>query len=79
MTNEDPPLSADGTGRISITAHDLQEWGDGFYAYARPIRVDGQDMVAIFGASGEQLGLASDFATARIAIKENDLEPLSVH
>lgn len=63
----------------AITPQDLAQWGAGICAYARPVEVDDKTVFAIYGADGQQLGLASDPEAARAAIREYDLEPVSVN
>jgi hypothetical protein len=53
--------------------------GVGGLAYVRPVVVDGQSAYAIFGADGEQIGLAPDRALADAAIVQHEMVPVSVH
>jgi hypothetical protein len=69
-------------GQASIpvpTRQQLAEMGLGGLAYVRPVVVDGQSAFAIFGADGEQIGLAPDRALADAAIVQHEMVPVSVH
>jgi hypothetical protein len=48
-------------------------------AYVRPVNVDGQSLFGIFAANGQQIGLSPDREGAFVVIRQNDMEPLSVH
>ena len=69
-------------GQASVpvpTRQQLAEMGLGGLAYVRPVMVDGQSAFAIFGADGEQIGLAPDRALADAAIVQHEMVPVSVH
>lgn len=61
------------------TRQQLAELGLGGLAYVRPVMVDGQSAFAIFGADGQQIGLAPDRALADAAIVQHEMVPVSVH
>lgn len=61
------------------TRQQLAELGLGGLAYVRPVVVDGQSAFAIFGADGQQIGLAPDRALADAAIVQHEMVPVSVH
>jgi len=49
-------------------------------AYVRPFRTrEGVDVYAIYAADGTQLALAATQELAIATIRQNDLEPASVH
>ncbi|MBM3558094.1 MAG: DUF1150 family protein [Alphaproteobacteria bacterium] len=62
-----------------ITPEALAVLGAPDLAYVRPLKVDGQDVFAIFAANGQQIGLSATRDAAMIAIRQNDMEPQSVH
>lgn len=69
-------------GQASIpvpTRQQLAEMGLGGVAYVRAVVVDGQSAFAIFGADGQQIGLAPDRAIADAAIVQHEMVPVSVH
>jgi hypothetical protein len=69
-------------GQASIpvpTRQQLAELGLGGVAYVRAVVVDGQSAFAIFGADGQQIGLAPDRALADAAIVQHEMVPVSVH
>jgi hypothetical protein len=61
------------------TREQLALLGLGGVAYLRPVVVDGQRAVAIFGADGRQIGLAPDVAEAAAAVIEHEMVPVAVH
>ena len=68
------------TERLRQTsASDLAVLGVRDLAYVRPVMVDGAPGFAIHAADGTQLALAPTRYHALALIRENDLEPASVH
>jgi len=81
MTNE-PTKNAPNVGREwfrQMSAHDLAQWGLNVIAYVKKVPVQGGEAFAIHAANGEPLGLAADRDTAFATVRQNDLEPVSVH
>lgn len=62
-----------------LSTDELANLGVNYVAYVKPMTVDGVAAFGIFGADGEQLGLTPGRDTAFAAIRQHDLEPLSVH
>ena len=62
-----------------MTPTDLARLGMNFVAYVKPILVEEELRFAIFAADGTQMGLAPNRETAFAAIRQHELEPLSVH
>jgi hypothetical protein len=48
-------------------------------AYIKPVEADGAVAYAIHAADGTQLGLSADRETAFAAVRQHELEPMSVH
>ncbi len=68
------------TERIGpISAQDLALLGLAELAYLRPAEVDGQSGFAIYSANGRMVGFAPDRNVALRLIRDNDLEPVSLH
>ncbi len=63
----------------SLSPHELESLGINYIAYVKPITVDGIQAFGIFGANGEQLGISERRDHAIEVIREQDLEPLSLH
>ncbi|HYL48244.1 MAG TPA: DUF1150 family protein [Stellaceae bacterium] len=63
----------------NISAKEFALWGIQDIAYIRPATVDGQKMFAIHAADGTQVAVMKTQAIAEAAVRQNDLEPLSVH
>lgn len=62
-----------------ITPEALAMLGAPNLAYVRPVTVDGQNLFGIFAANGQQIGLSPNRDGAFAVIRQNDMEPLSVH
>lgn len=58
---------------------DLAQLGLNFVAYVRPVVVEQEEVFAICAADGTQMGLAPTRDVAFAAIRQHELEPLSVH
>ncbi len=63
----------------TMSQHELATLGLEFIAYMKPVVVEGQPLVAIHSANGEMVGLVPSREAATLAIRENELEPVSVH
>ena len=63
----------------SISVQDLALLGLQNLAYLRAATVDGTPGFAIFAADGTRLAFAPTRAQAVAAVREHDLEPVSVH
>ncbi|MSP50176.1 MAG: DUF1150 family protein [Alphaproteobacteria bacterium] len=62
-----------------MTSIDLARLGMNFVAYVRPILIEDELRFAICAADGTQMGHAPNRETAFAAIRQHELEPLSVH
>lgn len=85
-TREDSTMSEEARTALpalyrDITAHDFATWGLHDIAYVRKVdEPENEDRPwAIFAADGTCMGLADDRDVAVIAVRQNDLEPFSVH
>ena len=48
-------------------------------AYVKPVTVEGQTIFAIFAADGRELAVIENRDLAEATVRQNDMEPLSVH
>lgn len=62
-----------------MTSTDLARLGMNFVAYVKPILIEDEVRFAICAADGTQMGLAPNREVAFAAIRQHELEPLSVH
>ena len=62
-----------------MSAHDFALWGMQDVAYIKRVVVNDEVGWAIFGADGRSLGLAPERALAFAAVRQHELEPVSVH
>ncbi|HXC29362.1 MAG TPA: DUF1150 family protein [Stellaceae bacterium] len=62
-----------------MTATDLAMLGMQDIAYVKPVVVDGNAGYAIHAADGTQMALTGDRDIAFAVVRQNELEPVSVH
>lgn len=62
-----------------MTANDLAMLGMQDIAYVKPVEVDGKAGFAIHAADGTQMALTGDRDIAFAVVRQNELEPVSVH
>jgi hypothetical protein len=62
-----------------MTANDLAMLGVQHIAYVKPVMVDGNAGFAIHAADGTQMALLGDRDIAFAVVRQNELEPVSVH
>jgi hypothetical protein len=62
-----------------MTANDLAMLGVQHIAYVKKVIVDGSDGFAIHAADGTQMALIADREIAFAVVRQNDMEPVSVH
>jgi len=69
------------SGLRGMTVRDLALWGAEDVAYVKQVPGEGGDGTAwaIHAADGTQMGLAGNRELAFAAVRQHDLEPLSVH
>jgi len=65
--------------QAQVTQQDLAGWGVNDVAYVKTVEKDGYRVAAIHAADGTRMALVNDRDTAFAAIRQNDLEPVSVH
>lgn len=66
-------------GIPKLSATDMAGLGLQTVAFIKPVMIGGTAAYAIHAADGEQLALAADRAAAIATVRQNDLEPASVH
>lgn len=62
-----------------MSPQDLMALGLQQVAYVKPVVVDGADAVAVHAADGTQMAVLASRDLAFAAIRQNNLEPASVH
>ncbi len=62
-----------------ISTRDFALLGVEDVAFVKPVEVDGKIAYAIHAADGTEIGIFGDRKVAFSAIRQHDLEPLSVH
>ena len=70
----------DGMERLrGLSGRDLAALGIHAVAYIKPIMVDGEHVFAVYSADGREMAIVADREVAMATVRENDLEPVSVH
>ncbi len=79
-------LNSERASAVNAPDHQLimSEWELAVFglrdiAYVRQVVVDGRSAYSIHAADGTALGVADDRDLAFAAVRQHDLEPLSVH
>jgi len=62
-----------------LSAEDFASFGVDHLAYVKPVLVNGVAAFAIHAADGTPLTVLPDRDVASAAVRQNDLEPVSVH
>jgi len=62
-----------------MTASDLAMLGMQHIAYVKKVVVDGNAGFAVHAADGTQMALITDRDVAFAVVRQNDMEPVSVH
>jgi len=62
-----------------MTANDLAMLGMQDIAYVKPVRVDGTEGFAVHAADGTQMALIANRDLAFAVVRQNEMEPVSVH
>lgn len=69
-----------GLERIAqFTARDFETLGLEQLAYVKPVEVDGKRRFAVHAADGTEIAVLRGRSLAFAAVRQNDLEPVSVH
>jgi hypothetical protein len=63
----------------SISPKEFALWGIQDIAYIRPTLIDGRQAFAVHAADGTPVAVMKSLELAQAAVRQNDLEPLSVH
>ena len=81
MTQSDSGNGVTGTREYlrEISRHDLSILAIEDIAYVKPMDVAGETVYAIHAADGTQLGIAHNRDIAFVAVRQHDLNPVSVH
>jgi hypothetical protein len=63
----------------AISTRDLAALGLQDVAYVKPVTVDGKAAYAVHAADGTPIAVLSNRDVAFIAVRQHELEPVSVH
>ncbi len=64
---------------VQMTAQDFKALGLAQLAYVKTVTVDGQTSFSVHAADGTEIMVMENRAIAHAAVRQHDLEPLSVH
>ncbi len=64
---------------VQMTAQDFKSLGLAQLAYVKTVTVDGQTAYSVHAADGTEIMVMENRAIAHAAVRQHDLEPLSVH
>ncbi len=64
---------------VQMTAQDFRALGLAQLAYVKPVTADGRIAYSVHAADGTEIAVMADRAIACAAVRQHDLEPLSVH
>lgn len=62
-----------------MSAQDFAQWGLQDVAFIKRVTINEETGWAILAADGNTIGMAADRDLAFAAVRQNDLEPVSVH
>jgi hypothetical protein len=62
-----------------LSRQDFAVLGIEYVAFVKPVDADGESAYAIHAADGTEMGIVGDRDVAFAAVRQHDLEPLSVH
>lgn len=62
-----------------VSQQDLASWGLNDVAYVKAVPYEGDWAYAIHAADGTRMALVGDREVAFTAVRQHDLEPVSVH
>jgi hypothetical protein len=63
----------------AMTSGDFAVFGNGEIAYIRQVSLNGEDAFAVHSADGLTLAVINDRDLAVAVVRQNELEPLSLH
>lgn len=63
----------------TMAPQDFAALGLNIVAFVKPIEIEGEAAFGIHAADGTPMAVVSDHELAFAAIRQNDLEPVSVH
>jgi hypothetical protein len=62
-----------------LSVKDFTAFGMNDIAYIKPLRLEGKNGFAVHAADGTQLTVLNDFEVAQAAVRQYEMEPLSLH
>ena len=62
-----------------MSVADFAHFGENSIAYLKPVIINGEKMIGVFAADGQELALFEERDMADATVRSNDMVPLSVH
>jgi len=63
----------------TISRQDFLALGMKHLAYIKPVELEGKPAFAVFAADGSQLAVMASRDIAAAAVRQHDMEPVSIH
>jgi len=63
----------------ALSPKDFAAFGVNLVAYVKPVAMEGAQAFSVHAADGTPLTIINDRATAYAAVRQHEMEPLSVH
>ena len=64
---------------VRLAAQDFKTLGLEQLAYVKPVMMDGKATYVVYAADGTEIAVMANREIACAAVRQHDLEPLSVH
>ena len=68
-----------GTHTPAMSIADFAHFGENQFAYVKPVVVNGEDLIGVYAADGQELALFQERGMADATVRQNNMVPLSVH
>lgn len=80
MPNKTEPMNIEQGRRIlrNLSNQDFLAFGVNQIAYIKPAQVMGRDVYTLHGADGSPLAVIDNFDAAVMAVRQNDMEPVTL-
>ena len=80
MPNKTEPMNIEQGRQIlrNLSNQDFLAFGVNQIAYIKPVQVMGKDVYTLHGADGAPLAVIDNFDAAVMAVRQNDMEPVTL-
>lgn len=67
------------THTLAMSAADFVHFGENRFAYLKPVVINSENLIGVYGADGQELALFEEWEMAEATVRQNNMVPLSVH